>query len=215
VGSSIRAINADGTVECEPSASGDVTSVTAGTGLTGGGSSGDVTLSLADGSVTPDKISNDASEPSRAYTWTDMTDYVFDATGGAPDPRGVIPSTITVTVPAGKAYNYLVTYDSRMSYESTEKTGSNTSFYGQWAAELMANDTVASTSTYVVLTGLRYEWSAFGATNYYWVAAAHAVWAVRLTEGTHTLKIRISGYSDGTMNLVHFSRHSMNVLRVF
>ncbi|HOU12792.1 MAG TPA: hypothetical protein PKZ84_06720 [Anaerolineae bacterium] len=45
-GSSIRAINADGTVICETDddAGGDITSVTAGTGLTGGGTTGSVTL---------------------------------------------------------------------------------------------------------------------------------------------------------------------------
>ncbi len=64
----IRRVNADGTVACEPVPQGEITEVVATTGLTGGGQSGVVTVSvesitttmLADRAVTTDRVANGA-----------------------------------------------------------------------------------------------------------------------------------------------------------
>lgn len=58
-GSSIRAIDQSGGVDCEPDDSGAaITAVNAGTGLTGGGSSGAVTLGIANGGVGAAQLAN-------------------------------------------------------------------------------------------------------------------------------------------------------------
>ena len=56
-GYAIRQVNVDGSVVCEATGSGDITAVTAGTGLNGGGSSGDVTLD-ADTTYLQRRVSN-------------------------------------------------------------------------------------------------------------------------------------------------------------
>jgi hypothetical protein len=73
-GSSIRVINADGTVVCEiddvgaGGGGGDITAVIADDGLIGGGLSGDVTLRLADGGVSAAKLANGAVTAAKIAT---------------------------------------------------------------------------------------------------------------------------------------------------
>src|SRR3954451_6700118 len=54
-GSAIQRVNADGTVACQPGAKGTITKATAGTGLTGGGDAGEVTLA-ADPTVLQNRV---------------------------------------------------------------------------------------------------------------------------------------------------------------
>jgi hypothetical protein len=63
-GQYVKQINQDGTVVCETSSAGDMTAVNAGSGLTGGGLSGDVTLNVGGGPgiiVGTDSISVDTA----------------------------------------------------------------------------------------------------------------------------------------------------------
>lgn len=84
-GSSIRAINPDGTVECETDdtgagGGGDITGVTAGSGLSGGGLTGDVTLSIGDGAVTSGMIAPDTVAAVDIATGAVTTTEILDGT---------------------------------------------------------------------------------------------------------------------------------------
>ena len=214
---------------------GDITSVLTAGGLTGGGNSGEVTLlidelgvttskiasssvttaKLANGSVTPDKISNDASEASRLNTWYDTSTINFSATGGSHLTSGpVIDPDITVTVPSGKAYYYLVTYNGVFSYGYGERTSSQTSFYANWSAEVLADSTKVGETKRIVQTGYRFSWNDLGANNY-WTDPYTMTWIVRLEEGTYDLKIQIRGYSDSSMDYGHISDQGIEVMRTF
>jgi hypothetical protein len=78
VGQLMTSVNEDGTVNCElpsaPGGTGDITAVIAGTGLTGGGDSGDVALAIASGGVTAPLLAPDS---------VDSTKIVAGSVGGS------------------------------------------------------------------------------------------------------------------------------------
>lgn len=123
-GAAIQTVASDGTVTCQPVGTGDITGVTAGSGLTGGGSAGDVTVSVATGGVTSAMIQDgtvattDLAFDPATQTELDALasrDLGFASGGGAVSGSGatVTIATFTLTTPdrcpGTDNHHYLVT----------------------------------------------------------------------------------------------------------
>lgn len=94
-GSAMRLINADGTVVCEEDddSGGDITEVIAGAGLSGGGPSGPVTLSVAGNAVTSSMIQDGTIEGGDISTSTTITASGFAYAAARTHYFSLIPSS--------------------------------------------------------------------------------------------------------------------------
>ncbi len=213
--------------------------VTAGTGLTGGGNSGTVTISLdqvfrlpqgcADGQVGKWAIAssqwvcandNDtitqlpdgasASDPSRVQIWTQTAVQTFNAIG---EPTHTIADPgFTVVVPAGRAYYYQLVYSGDFTYWPSDSVGDSGYFYADYKAAVHDNGNIITDNMHMIHTGYRMS---FGAVGGYWMHPYLGTWLLRLGEGSHQLTVDFWGYSDNTMNLGSIRDQTVQLMRVY
>jgi len=170
-------------------------------------------LSVADGAVTLPSIAQAATQPSRVQTWQDVNAMPLAVNGAGLITIDINPN-ITVTVPIGKAYYYLISYRGVWGYDFANRVGSNTGYYAEGYAHLYVNNQLTSQVFRVVHTGYRQDWNMVGGSSY-WRFPYNAMWSVRLEGGTHNIKIRMGGFSDNTMSQAKLEYQSIQVMQLY
>ncbi len=105
-GSAIREVAEDGNVTCENGALGDITAVNAGSGLTGGGSSGDVSLAL--GPIGSAEVTNNS------LTGDDVNESSFGIVPNADQLDGISSAGFIQNGTAAQSAGFHVTQNSRV-----------------------------------------------------------------------------------------------------
>ena len=164
-GQAIRAIGIDGTVTCEidddTNAGGDITAVTAGSGLSGGGGTGAVTLGIASLGVTTTHLANNAvtmaktSAPigvstSQGTTVPETEDGVAVGPGFTADADGACLVSAKLYISFNTGANYPVTHTT-LAVAATEN-GSPLALAGQLQTISPDHVTTMQQTTVIILT---------------------------------------------------------------
>jgi hypothetical protein len=163
-------------------------------------------------SITTSMVANNAAETSRVYNWMDNSNQTINTPSGANGTMTVDPS-ISVVVPSGKAYYYLLKYEGQLGLFYADRIGSMTVFRANLRVTPLSGTTPIGDWFEAAATGYRPDWSALG-TNSYWATPYHSTWIVRLTEGTHDLKFKLDLIVDGTMNKGEVFYQRVQVMRM-
>jgi len=179
------AVNPDGSVACDSDSGGDITGVTAGAGLEGGGTSGEVTISLPLGEINihgsefrvPETVTGCAQFISRSgMFWTAGTDCT--ALAALHFPRGSTINNIACSVFDEDSTDFIVVTLFRTNFSTAQSifvVGTQTS--------------VDRTGTQVLFNSVAANHAVDNANNFYYLEAAVFGDATKLNTGIVGCKI--------------------------